>query len=195
MPKEDLIVKWTGAGGKVFEFEQPEEFCQAMCSIWISLRQQNVSGGELLARFHGQTMQESCRNLQSVLEAKKTLKIAGLTKHKVGGNSIGGIGKVLDKIMVDRGLYLLRISTGGTRIGPGHAIAFDTTPPSLYFMDPNFGQVWFDNYAPVGGQFFRDWFREYWTDEGWIDAQDEFGEEAISYKDLYPGARKLRRFD
>lgn len=65
---------------------------------------------------------------------------------------------MLARIFATRGVY---IYTTSGMVSSGHAIAFDTTNPDLYFMDPNFGQVWFEGCGNGEDGGFDQWFRDY----------------------------------
>jgi len=174
----NLIKIWKNNGGSAFEYEQPEGFCRAMCQYWISLRMQGQRGDAIMFRFLGQNMRQIVHDRQEAI-GSTSRRIPGTIKHDEGTKEDGrgalrGRTEALAKITTTRGLYIY----GNTGFASsGHAIAFDTTQPDLYFMDPNFGQVWFENCVVAKGAFFDSWFRSYWEDEMWSTSKG-----ATSYK-------------
>jgi hypothetical protein len=162
-----------------------------MCQYWVTLRLKNKGSYETIARFGGQQMQERTLQRQGRIMGLFSDRnfIPGAIKHHTGAKRLGigtlrGRAQLLNYILGTRGLYIF--SALGI-VSNGHAIAFDTTDPSLYFLDPNIGQFWFDNGGHDHDAFFRNWFPRFWE-----AAMFEGGK---SYKtDYHLGEKDLWRY-
>ena len=146
-------------------------FCSTACLIFIRNRQapkfgtyDDIFGDKLFDEGFIMRMHRKHRSsYENPVKAISTADVTTKTKSQSYGLKLNSVSDIVEEVFSRQALYYVafrnKLDTGG------HAVAFDTRGPAIFF-DPNSGW-WEARNNPTAVAFFKAWFPKYYTEAGY----------------------------